>query len=60
MTCQSNSNWSSWAVNTLVKSPLSWSMGKIKESILSPTITFDEKSDYVILRLIEVNYKLFV
>lgn len=53
MTCQSNSNWSTWAVNTLVKSPLSWSVGKIKESILSPTIALDDKSEYVILHLIE-------
>ncbi|XP_026814013.1 charged multivesicular body protein 7 isoform X3 [Rhopalosiphum maidis] len=53
MTSQSNSNWSSWAVNTLVKNPLSWSVGRIKESILPPTPTIDEKSEYVILHLIE-------
>lgn len=54
MTSQNNSNWSTWAVNTLVKSPLSWSVGRIKESILSPTAVVDEKSEYVILHLIEV------
>jgi len=54
MTSQSNSNWSSWAVNTLVKNPLSWSVGRIKESILPPTPAIDEKSEYVILHLIEV------
>lgn len=54
MTCQNNSNWSTWAVNTLVKSPLSWSVGRLKESILSPTTTIDEKSEYIILYLIEV------
>lgn len=54
MTSQNNSNWSTWAVNALVKSPLAWSMGRIKESILSPTAVIDEKSEYVILHLIEV------
>lgn len=54
MTSQNNSNWSTWAVNTLVKSPLSWSVDRIKESILSPTALVDEKSEYVILHLIEV------
>lgn len=54
MTSQNNSNWSSWAVNTLVKNPLSWSVGRIKETILSPTATIDEKSEYIILRLVEV------
>nr|BAH72420.1 ACYPI003608 [Acyrthosiphon pisum] len=53
MTSQSNSNWSTWAVNTLVKSPLSWSVGRIKESILSPTPAIDEKSEYVVLHLVE-------
>lgn len=54
MTSQNNSNWSTWAVNTLVKSPLSWSVGRIKESILSPTPAIDEKSEYVVLNLVEV------
>lgn len=54
MTCQNNSNWSTWAVNTLVKSPLSWSVGRLKESILSPATTIDEKSEYIISYLIEV------
>lgn len=54
MTFQNNSNWSTWAVNTLVKSPLSWSVGRIKESIISPTSAVDEKSEYVILQLNEV------
>lgn len=54
MTSQNNGNWSTWAVNTLVKNPLSWSVGRIKETILSPTATIDEQSEYVILRLIEV------
>jgi hypothetical protein len=56
MTFQNNSNWSTWAVNTLVKSPLSWSIGRIKESIISPTSVIDEKSEYVILQLNEVIY----
>lgn len=54
MTFQNNSNWSTWAVNTLIKSPLSWSVGRIKESIISPTSVIDEKSEYVILQLNEV------
>jgi len=54
MTSQSNSNWSTWAVNTLVKSPLLWSVGRIKESILSPTPAIDEKSEYIVLQLVEV------
>jgi len=53
-TSQNNSNWSTWAVNTLVKSPLSWYVGRIKESILSPTPAIDEKSEYIILQLVEV------
>lgn len=53
ITSQNNSNWSTWAVNTLVKSPLSWSVGRIKESILSPTPVIDEKSEYIILHLVE-------
>lgn len=56
MMTQNNSNWSTWAVNTLVKSPLSWGVGRIKESILSPTIAVDEKSEYIILQLVEVIY----
>lgn len=56
MTYQNNSNWSSWAVNTLVKSPLSWSVGRIKETIVSPTPVVDEKTEYVILQLNEVIY----
>lgn len=54
MTFQNNSSWSSWAVNTLVKSPLSWSVGRIKESIVAPTTVVDEKSEYIILNLVEV------
>jgi len=54
MTSQSNGNWSTWAVNTLVKNPLSWSVGRIKESILPPTPAIDEKSEYIVLHLIEV------
>lgn len=54
MTSQSNSKWSNWAVNTLVKGPLSWSVGRIKESILPPTPAIDEKSEYVVLHLVEV------
>lgn len=53
MTSQSNGNWSTWAVNTLVKNPLSWSVGRIKESILPPTPAIDEKSEYIVLHLIE-------
>lgn len=53
MMSQNNSNWSTWAVNTLVKSPLSWSVGRIKESILTPP-AIEEKSEYVVLRLVEV------
>jgi len=56
MTSQSNNKWSTWAVNTLVKSPLSWSVGRIKESILSPTPAIDEKSEYIVLQLVEVIY----
>ncbi|KAL4112908.1 hypothetical protein QTP88_016627 [Uroleucon formosanum] len=52
MMSQNNSNWSTWAVNTLVKSPLSWSVGRIKESILTPP-AIEEKSEYVVLRLVE-------
>lgn len=60
MTCENNTNnWSSWAVNTLVKNPLSWSVGRIKESILSPNTTIDEKSEYVILNLVEVIFNIF-
>lgn len=59
MTSQNSSGWSTWAVNTLVKSPLSWSVGRIKESILSPTTAIDEKSEYVILHLVEVTYSKF-
>lgn len=51
MTSQNNSNWSTWAVNTL-----SWGVGRIKESILSPTTAVDEKSEYIILQLVEVIY----
>lgn len=58
MTCQNNTNWSSWAVNTLVKNPLSWSVGRIKESILSPTTAIDEKSEYIILNLVEVIFNV--
>ncbi|VVC42264.1 Hypothetical protein CINCED_3A010081 [Cinara cedri] len=53
MTSENNSAWSTWAMNTLVKSPLSWSVGRIKESILSPTTVVDEISEYVILHLVE-------
>lgn len=59
MTSENNTNnWSTWAVNTLVKNPLSWSVGRIKESILSPTTALDEKSEYVILNLVEVIFNI--
>lgn len=54
LTCQNNSNWSTWVVNTLVKNPVSWSVGRIKESILSPASVVDQKNEYVILQLVEV------
>lgn len=54
ITSQNSNNWSTWAVNTLVKNPFSWSVGRIKESILPPTTAIDDKSEYVILHLIEV------
>lgn len=56
MTSQNSSSWSSWAVNTLVKNPLSWSVGRIKESILSPTTVVDDKSEFIIIQLVEVKY----
>lgn len=55
MISTNNSDWSTWVINTLVKSPFSWSVGRI-ESVLSPTIVVDEKSEYVILHLVEVMF----
>ncbi|XP_050433869.1 charged multivesicular body protein 7 [Adelges cooleyi] len=50
---QNNSTWSNWAVNTLVKNPLSWSVGLVKQSIISPTRPVDDNIEYVSLQLVE-------
>ncbi|XP_050544556.1 charged multivesicular body protein 7 [Daktulosphaira vitifoliae] len=50
---QTQCSWSNWAVNTLVKNPLSWSVGKVKNSLVSSSKPFDDKTDYVNLQLVE-------
>lgn len=40
----SNDTWTSWAVKTLVSTPIMWSFSKLKESIVSPPpITYEKK-----------------
>lgn len=49
--------WSGWAVHKLVKVPLSWSLNKVKETVIPTAATngnCDENTEYVLIEVAKV------
>lgn len=52
--CQSPASWKGWVFDLAVKRPVSWTFGKIKGMVYSPSIT--SQTQFVHLASIKVKY----
>lgn len=46
--------WASWALSSFVKSPLTWSFNRIRDSLMSPPSENITEAEYVHLAIVKV------